>query len=695
MILKNKFVIGGLIIAMASAAVGVNFGLRDDDERFRDGWFTHTDSNTLNQREQNMVPFYLMPFEDTEFSKGSPFRLGMMVSENDPDGTTWAISKESLPNYMAGINGEKAIKVLGEDVMDLENGQWMKYFGSFNIWMPTEDGTFGQSLYTVRHNQYVVGKNADGNPALGVRALPIDDQDPTVAEEILDPFLRAKMGIEKTDKIFAPIYYFHGEYYEGHIKELDKKHRTDDGFTHMGAYIGQGATRNAPYSYHGKQWQIDGSYPANMVMVKYDGAKSQAAFNNNAYLALKLLNETGPNVIFSRLNYEQDYYEANNLKSVLDFYRAWLDADWVRPGETEKDEDGNLKPFRQIIRDKKLYDTYCAEHITMVLNLALNLEQNEKGYIETFGSDADQANLGQEKQLNDQLKGGEWFWKMAKQVWEEEVGEDMPVIAEGSVTPLWKLDKTSSDKIKKKIWSANGKVIKGGATLVNYPGYGMAWAPLTLPGMVRQYMALYGRWDKMDPKIAIGTLMAFEEAVRGRAPTMSKEQYANATAPFIEDITTSAQALGVLKAQLDSGDISKKVFSDKAKSLSNKFLGDVRGKLEKLRDPKNFNLNTQSTDFWYYSPPPIIQRILQGNHRHNELVNFEVLGTAFDKSDLIKVDNQVIDEGTLQIKKGADNNTVIIETEDGPEGIQEIVDADNDQGQPMGPDADSTDKGEI
>ena len=578
--------------------------------------------NELTQQvEDNIKEYYMLSFQE------APFTLGAV------DGKTFRIKPAALSGY--GIS-----KI--ED------------FGKIDIRLPDKPIT----LFSVRHNQYVVGEK-DGKPTLGVRIIPVKDGTPD-GFQMMDNFLRKEMGIGPDDQIFAPIYYFHPEFPQAHLEELKEKHRMDDGFTHMGAYIGKGATRNAPYSYHERVWRlVDGShdYPANVTIIMYDGA-NQAELNKNMYIAQRLLNEqsgnAAGNVNFSRLDYQQDYFEANNLRSIFDFYRAWLDKSWVRAAD-----DG--KPFWDIIQADLRYDTYCAEHITMVINVGLNLVQTEKGYIEAFGPDADQPRLGAAPQAGGANKGGQFFFAKAKEAWSklgannEYPAGPFPTVDDTKITPLWKFAKQGEtppvhpqDAVTRAgtVIKAKGEpVLAGEAPLISYPGFSLAWAPQTLPDLMSDFMALYGRYDllakgllplmdanpdtqslppeqkriaayKQAAKIASDMMLKFQESALERMPSLvSEDNFTNLVQPVIVKINEYAdkEAMGTTS-----------LYADFRKDVSQSVLEPLR----------HGTVEVGEKDFFYYSPPTVINRIVQGNHRHHKYVTFRIAGTAFDRDTL-------------------------------------------------------------
>jgi hypothetical protein len=305
--------------------------------------------------------------------------------------------------------------------------------------------------------------------------------------------------------IFAAIAYTHPEQHVGTLKEVltSKFLKTENGITHLGAYIGRGLTRNSPYLYHSQKWwdddEITGdrithrhrSYPPHLYSVSLKGA-DQRDLNYNMILTNDMLNEFGQGVVFPD-DYKRDNFRAINLKETLDFFRGWIDRSWVRreqrgdefwteeklnekewdelreiiaqiqyATEVNQYEQGLRRPqtpeekqalaefkrttlekaerFAQTIPESEIianimsrqrqmpfyaklrhldtYRTYCAEHITININLGLNLVQNEEGYVDAYGEDV-----------------GRDLWQKAKEQYMESFGELNPGNA---FQPLWK-----------------------------------------------------------------------------------------------------------------------------------------------------------------------------------------------------------------------------------------------------------------
>jgi len=570
---------------------------------------------TPNQGENNVKEYYFKTYQE------SPFILG-----GDGHGKrAWTLrdARTSPVNILELYYGTQA------SILELNYGykktpqhdyRTMETLGTFTVTHPLT----GVALFKVRQAQYVVGRNHDGSPQLGIRPIPIND-DSDDGYLIMDTFLRKKMKLTADDYIFAPIFYYHPEKYHGSLMELGKPemHRIDDGFTHMGAYIGQGRTRNAPYDFFEMQWKLmdeTKGYPAQVAQVKYGGVSS-AEFNKNAYIALRLLNEGNKGVQFTRLEYKRDYYNANNLKEIFDFYRAWLDPKWIRA-----DSDNGV-PFYQIIMDDLKHDTYCSEHITMVLNVALNLVQTEAGYIATFGHDSEQPDLGAAKQLKGVNKGGEWFWKRAHIVWKQVTDEPFPRVDDAVMIPLWsrpghvhpenkKIGRRRLFGGKRRQLVAGDPIKLGEAPLVTYPGTSMAWAPMTLADIVSDFMELYARWDMIGAENSIKALEGFEKQVADRLEWKNEkahQNYQKIIKPYVELI-------------IKYSTMSKEQNISPGEAY-NQFRLAAAVETEKLKSSSDYNIGSDT--FWFYSPPPVINRIIQGLHRRNRYVSFEIVATAF------------------------------------------------------------------
>jgi hypothetical protein len=614
------------------------------------------------QCEVNIQEYYLK--DDLSFNLGSM------------NGKTWTLNAEGI----------ETMKIDGV----LEN------FGRFEV---QKDG---QKIFVVKENNYYLGRDGSEDAAFGIRFLPIYDEADFADNEVtqtLDDYLRSAMGISAEDKLFAPIVYYHPEYFKGDVTKLGQKHRFDDGFTHMGAYIGKRRTRNAPYRYHNKKWEIRKKYPANIYQVSYDGV-SQKVFNQNLHTTLRILNETNGTVRFSSLDYEKDFFDGNNLKAIFDFYRAWLDNTWIR-----SPEDG--RPFWDIIKSVYKYDTYCAEHITMVINVALNLVQSEQGYIDLFGKNSMQVGEQQkmdatgspvyivdengadklksvpfldeygkevilstgdkmmieikDPQLVSNTKGGEYFYALAKRNWKLHISDEAFKDSENFKT-LWQ-----KMQIHKPVEQTKA-------------GYGLAWAPQTLADLVSDFMALYGRFDKVGFAGSVAMIDGFELEVRDRLKSVSNsDDFKKLVAPVKQllgkyaekvkaEVASKVEAIQKLMASGYSQEQAQMAVGQMvAQSYYTPFRQEVLPLLEVLRSPekiKELGIELdQSDEFFYYSPPTVLNRIVQGNHRKNKYVQVRVLGTAVDSSVLEEAEKEGVSLAKNSVESEDDGST---EWEDNP-----------------------------
>ena len=104
-------------------------------------------------------------------------------------------------------------------------------------------------------------------------------------------------------------------------------------------------------------------------------------------LLFKILNELNGGPKFPK-NYKFDKFKTISLDKNLEFYRAWIDPTW------KKNVNDSQSVYQMMTSTKALWDTYCAEHLTIALNIGLNVEHNEEGFKKIWG-DQDGADLWQ------------------------------------------------------------------------------------------------------------------------------------------------------------------------------------------------------------------------------------------------------------------------------------------------------------
>lgn len=340
------------------------------------------------------------------------------------------------------------------------------------------------------------GKAADGTPVRG--------------SEALDQLLRSEYGFTPNDTqapLFALYGLTHPELYDLDFSLLGNLHflKTENSITHLGAYIGEGQTRNSPASYGAMRWEIlhqsrqkplgrleSRGYPANIYIVKprWPGVETRS-FLTNILVTLRLLNELNDGPSFP-IDYKSDWVQTINLEETLAFYRAWIDPEWKR-------DPADDKPYLQKIKNDPLYQSYCSEHLTIVLNVAANLVQNEQGYKDVWGNTE-----------------GAKLWQLAKRRYENRerlvtIGEGVymtqelgpnanskfPEIDSRRVTPLWKTLGIRNPAREKTI------------------SKGLIYPLVTNADLIAAMIEQYANWVDVGPVLATGALFHFlPEAMR-------------------------------------------------------------------------------------------------------------------------------------------------------------------------------------
>ena len=241
-----------------------------------------------------------------------------------------------------------------------------------------EDGKVG--MYFIPISDYGTFTSADGQVAYG--------------SQLVDAFIREKMGLKESDPLYAYMYYIHPELNKGTLSpsELNKdglpvltdpkNAKTEMGITHLGAYLGQGVTSNAPPLYHFRRWGVSPlpnhtedqknpayGYPCNVMVLSMDGV-DQAMLNKNLKLTDTVLNY---GVRFP-MDYLHSAFRPIDINTALMFYR-----DWIKEAPYLKDNN-----------DKSWF-TYCCAHKTLVTTVGLNLPHNEESFMEVYGAEEGKA----------------------------------------------------------------------------------------------------------------------------------------------------------------------------------------------------------------------------------------------------------------------------------------------------------------
>lgn len=528
-------------------------------------------------------------------------------------------------------------------------------FGTFTLSVDRSMGSPTDSVW-IREAHYKLG---DGNK-VGMRLLPVVDienrRDPYPpigktsdgkeirGSEIVDEHLRKEYyggTVNETNKdapIFGLIAYYHPEKHKGDFKYMasNSNLKTENGMTHLGVYIGNGQTRNSPQNYHDNKWEVAASYgpgyPANIYSVKFKDVPPKV-FNTNMLVTIRMMNEINGGPIFPG-DYKFDHFRTVNLGETLAVLRAWVDNNWKR----RSDDD---KAHFESLQDNESYYTYCAEHMTIILNIALNLPQNEQGYTETYGR-----------------TNGPKLWKKAKMSYEKMFGE-IPKVE--YFKPLWKrlgyVKPTSARKT----------------------GTSLAWPPETTADLVANFISQYTRFVDVGPVLTTAAIMGFKDEVLKRMGVTTRTYLKHAIPIITEvfrhhgyylsgkgDISDNKSYFGYL-AMSKKG--LAKVLKDLPPLAQQQFIAQMIGPLEnqnamkmtlrkKLEKNVAYNLfriaiknnikkaraekikvavDDQEWDKYvqFYSPPAIVHRVINGLHPYNKYIQITPVGTAIDAKEVI------------------------------------------------------------
>jgi hypothetical protein len=578
------------------------------------------------------TPAVVVPSGLSSFSGGS-------LGANDADGMINRVQVPArAPIFFKGTPTFEGV-ALREDVLaDRYNGVAAKDFGSTNVKVPTQDG--GERIFQVHDMLYALG-----NGKVGMHRIAVSDHDAAANKE-MDDFLRKKMKLRPEDPIFALVAYVHPEQHTGTIMELGTQMlKPEMGNTHLGSYHGLGRTTNAPETYHSKTWEVDG-YPANVQIISMAGT-DQATLNRNLGAVDAVLND---GVKFPP-DYKDDPFRTVDLNTTLMFYRDWL-----------KDE-----PY---LRDDSSWQTYCAEHKTIVTNVGLNVPHNLDAFKEIFG-DAE----------------GSALWDQFKARFEKATRRAFAASDETRFEPLWKKEGIKPEqlrpptKVQYDAYQAarfDGTLRSG--TYVGYEplpvGRSLAWRPETTADLVKNFVETYSPFREVGGVVAAASVLAFKDKVMQRMG-LTEDDFAKLAMPVLQELlaaealarapatdfaglnawtqkTTAAVyvALGGKPADFAAGGVVDPKRMGFARSLMAK-VPTVTAQLPKLANTTAEDRNDLATGWMrkamqddlaaaraqmvsdpgkteYYSPPAVTNRVVNGLVDSNRFVKIQTVATAVD-----------------------------------------------------------------
>ncbi|MGB0455265.1 MAG: hypothetical protein ACPGJV_16275, partial [Bacteriovoracaceae bacterium] len=475
--------------------------------------------------------------------------------------------------------------------------------------------------------------------------------------ELMDNFLRQSFGYQGQDQKDGPIFsylsYMHPE--KSKVKldfsELGDSSnlKGENGITHMGAYIGNGHTRNSPYNYHSMTWGLGSenlSYPANVYVFKYKGAKTQKDFNLNGLIALRTLNELNGGPVFPS-DYKFNKFKTVNLKRTLEFYRGWIDTSWVRPGDSE--------PFYNKLKNNDgLWDTYCAEHLTIVMNVALNVEHNEEGFQNIWGE-----------------VEGKKLWEKLQSRWSSDLSTSLESV-DTSFDALWELENLKNPAEVSKVGKAMAWGPQTTADLVG--NFVNQYVPFYRVGSLNTAAVIYGFMKETYKRMGmanerfvqlvtpiIAQMFVYESIFHMTASADNKLSDSEAKALYAGRMTILEKTLESLASQSDSfaalkpgisaainvaknGPFAKLAKIEVNKNLqvplhrlgvvfNDKFLSSVKGYF-KAADQEHVEMDDGNYRVKYYSPPAVLRRIALGIHGKNRALTVIPVATAVNPWDV-------------------------------------------------------------
>jgi hypothetical protein len=542
-----------------------------------------------------------------------------------------ALSTEGNPSHYEGpfvIKGPWNLKSQTQENLGVPA---VKYFGTMSLlWKKsprTPVKTFRGSPKIIRDMHYVLSGGS-----IGIKPIPVTDGGAAQVggqtvrgSELMDTYLRETMGLGERDAIFSLIAYSHPEEYEGEVGKLPKL-KTENGQTHMGAYIGSGRTRNAPLNYHNKKWGItQGSiaYPATVNTIKLSGVPFETT-NKNLSIIMEIMNQANGGVKFAE-DYKFDHFKTWNLKEALRFYEIWVTQE--QPA------------LDNLLADAKNW-LYCAEHITLVANLGLNVPMSEKGHVAIWGSK------------------GRQIYKAARERYREVTGRFPEAVG---FAPLWKKSGVRRPAQESAF------------------GVGVPWAPETTADLIANYLQQYASWVDVGSTVSAAVILGFmEETVKrmkisqelflklaGEAITKivafeaqtiefadrdafssHQQDVKSKLKKIVAPLGAAGETLIVAPAMAKLKSMMSQVVGRRPlakESVYDKFLAAIKGDMARFREVEVGR--GQGKAVRYYTPPAILHRIASGMHPSHKLVDIKPVATAFRPQDVVYTGRDWTDSG--------------------------------------------------
>lgn len=134
------------------------------------------------------------------------------------------------------------------------------------------------------------------------------------------------------------------------------------------------------------------------------------------------------------------------------------------------------------LRSDDSYKTYCAEHVTIIINVGLNLPQNLASYIAVYGS-ADGNRLWSIARAKFKTIAGQG---LVDQIWDRDGGIDF--------VPLYEKRGVSDSAAAKETTFAKG----------------LAWAPQANSDILVSFLEAYVSWPIVGAHVTISAAYGFE-----------------------------------------------------------------------------------------------------------------------------------------------------------------------------------------